>query len=55
LLFIGQEEGIALYTDEKENKVFLIYEEIQNGAVAKSYMTNSLLIHGEIFSHFLIF
>ncbi len=30
-------------TDKKENKIFLIYKEIQNGAVAKSYMTNSLL------------
>jgi hypothetical protein len=24
------------YTDKKENKIFLIYEEIQKGAVAKS-------------------
>ncbi len=32
------------YTDKKENKIFLIYKEIQNGAVAKSYMTNGLLI-----------
>ncbi len=32
------------YTDEKENQIFLIYEEIQKGAVAKSYMTNALLI-----------
>jgi hypothetical protein len=31
---------------KKENKLFLIYEEIQNGAVAKSYMTNGLLING---------
>jgi hypothetical protein len=23
------------YTDKKENQIFLIYEEIQNGAVAK--------------------
>ena len=27
------------YTDKK-NKIFLIYKEIQKGAVAKSYMTN---------------
>jgi hypothetical protein len=33
------------HTDEKENKIFLIYKEIQNGAVAKSYMTNDLLIY----------
>ncbi len=25
------------YTDKKENKIFLIYKEIQTGAVAKSY------------------
>jgi hypothetical protein len=43
-------------TDKKENQIFLIYKEIQNGAgaVAKSYMTNGLLIYGEIFAHFLI-
>jgi hypothetical protein len=47
------------YTDKKENQIFLIYKEILNGAVAKSYMTNGLLIYGEIFAHirksFLIF
>jgi hypothetical protein len=31
-------------TDKKENKIFLMYEEIQNRAVAMSYMTNGLLI-----------
>jgi hypothetical protein len=31
------------YTDKKEKKIFLIYKEIRNGAVAKSYMTNGLL------------
>ncbi len=36
---------------KKENKIFLIYQEIQSGAVAKSYMTNGLLIYGEIFAH----
>jgi hypothetical protein len=35
----------SLYTDKKENKIFLIYKEIQGGAVAKSYMTNGLLIY----------
>ncbi len=45
----------VVYTDEKENKIFLIYREIQSGAVAKSYMTNGLLIYGEIFSHILIY
>ena len=32
-----------------------MYKEIQNGAVAKSYMTNGLLIYGELFAHFLIY
>ncbi len=41
-------------TDKKENQIFLIYKEIQNGSVAKSYMTNCLLIYLEIFAHFLI-
>ena len=36
-------------------KFFLIHKEIQNGAVARSYITNGLLIYGEIFAHFLIF
>jgi hypothetical protein len=35
-----------LYTDKKEKKIFLIYKAILNGAVAKSYMTNGLLIYG---------
>jgi hypothetical protein len=43
------------YTDKKENQIFLIYKEIQNGAVAKSYITNGLLVYGEIFAHFLIY
>jgi len=43
------------YTDKQENKIFLIYTEIQNGAVAKSYMTNGLFIYGEIFAYFLIY
>ncbi len=29
-----------MYTDKKKIKFFLIYKEIQNGAVAKLYMTN---------------
>ncbi len=36
---------IVLYTDRKENKIFLSNKEIQNGAVAKSHMTNGLLIY----------
>jgi hypothetical protein len=43
------------HTDKKENQNFPIYKEIQNGAVAKSYITNGLLTYGEIFPHFLIY
>ncbi len=31
--------ALCLYTDRKENQIFLIHKEIQNGAAAKSYMT----------------
>jgi hypothetical protein len=34
-------------TDKKENKIFLIYEEIQSGAVAKSYMRKGFQIYEE--------
>jgi hypothetical protein len=34
-----------LYTDKKEREKILIYKEIPKGAVAKSYMTNGLLIY----------
>jgi hypothetical protein len=38
----------ATYTDKKENQIFPIYKEIQSAAVAKSHMTNGLLlINGE--------
>jgi hypothetical protein len=43
------------YTDKKENQIFLKYTEIQNGAVTKSYVTDGLLINGEIFGYFLIY
>ncbi len=33
------------YTDKKENKIFLIYKEIQMVAVAKSYMRMGFLIY----------
>jgi hypothetical protein len=43
------------YTDKKEKKIVLIYKDIQNGAVAQSYMTNVASSYGEIFAHFLIY
>ncbi len=36
---------VALYTDKKENLIFLIYREIQSGAVAKLYLTNGRLMY----------
>jgi hypothetical protein len=41
----------GLYTDKRERKLFLIDKGIQKGAVAKSYMTNGLLMT-KIFAHF---
>jgi hypothetical protein len=38
---------VSLFIDKIENLISLIYKEIQNGAVAKTYMTNGLLIYGE--------
>jgi hypothetical protein len=35
--------ALESFTDKKENHVYLIYKEIQSGAIAKSYMTNGLL------------
>jgi hypothetical protein len=39
-------------TDKKENKIFLIYKEIQSGAVAKSYMRKGFLIYEEMRKYF---
>jgi hypothetical protein len=33
------------HTDKKENQIFLIYREIQSGAVAKLYMRKGFLIY----------
>jgi hypothetical protein len=37
---------VTAYTDKKENKMFLIYKEIQKRSVAKSYITKGLIIYG---------
>jgi hypothetical protein len=36
------------YTDKKESKIFLIYKEIQSGAVEKSYLRKGFLIYEEM-------
>jgi hypothetical protein len=43
------------YTDKKENPIFLIYREIQSGAVAKSYMRKGFLIYEEMRKYFPIY
>ncbi len=43
------------HTDKKENQIFLIYKEIQSGAVAKSYMRNGFLIYEEMRKYFPIY
>jgi hypothetical protein len=40
------------YIDKKENLIFLIYKEIQIGAVAKSYMRKGFLIDEEMPKYF---
>ncbi len=39
---------VGVCTNKKENKIFLIYKEIQNGAVAKSYVRKGFLIYEEM-------
>jgi hypothetical protein len=45
----------ATCTDKKENQIFLIYREIQSGAVAKSYMRKGFLINEEMSKYFPIY
>jgi hypothetical protein len=40
-------ELCCCYTDKKENKMFLIYKEIQMGSGANSYMRKGFLIYEE--------
>jgi hypothetical protein len=44
----GAMAGEPAHTDKKEKQIFLIYEEIQNGAVEKSYNANGILTYWEI-------
>jgi hypothetical protein len=43
------------YTLIKEKKIFLIYKEIQKGAVAKSYMRKDFLIYEEMRAFLVIY
>ena len=40
------------YTDKKENKIFLIYKEIQIGSGAKSYIRKGFPIYEEMHKYF---
>jgi hypothetical protein len=43
---------VSGYTDKKENQIFLIYEKIQSGAVAKSHMRKGFVIYEEMLKYF---
>jgi hypothetical protein len=45
---VGRTRFISYYTNKKEKKIFLMYKEVQKGAVAKSYMRKGFLIYEEI-------
>jgi hypothetical protein len=42
-------------TDKKEKKIFVIYQEIQNRAVEKSYMKKGFLIYEEMHKYLAIY
>jgi hypothetical protein len=43
---------LYMYTDKKENKIFLIYKKIQMELGAKSYMRKGFLIYEEMHKYF---
>jgi hypothetical protein len=47
--------NVAPFTNKKENHIFLIYKEIQSGAVAKSYVRKGFLIQEEMRKYFPIY
>jgi hypothetical protein len=44
-----------MYTDIKENIIFLINKEIQMGAVAKSYMKKGFLIYEKMRKYLVLY
>jgi hypothetical protein len=46
---------VSIHTDKNENKIFLIYGEIQSGAVAKSYVRKGFLIYEEMRKYLTIY
>jgi hypothetical protein len=47
--------GLDEHTLKKENRIFLLYKEIQSEAVAKSYMRKGFLIYEEMRKYFRIY
>ncbi len=47
--------NICMYTDKKENKIFLIYKEIQMGSGDKPYMRKGFLIYEEMRKYLVIY
>jgi hypothetical protein len=45
----------GFHNDKKEKKIFVIYNEIQMGAVAKSYMRKGFLIYEEMSQYLVIY
>jgi hypothetical protein len=45
----------SIHTYQKENKIFLIYKEIQSGAVAKSDMRKGFLMYEEMRKYLIIY
>ncbi len=55
LVLSGRSNLAGEGTDKKEKTLFLIYKEIQSGAVAKSYMRKGFLIYEETRKYFPIY
>jgi hypothetical protein len=53
---VGMEDSWGFFlpfcSDKKENKIFLIYKEIQMGSGAKSYMMKGFLIYEDMHKYF---
>jgi hypothetical protein len=48
ILIAVAQKRFPRHTDKKENEIFLIFQEIQMGSVAKSYMRKGFLIYEEM-------
>ncbi len=48
-------QDLPIYTDNKENDIFLIYKELQMGSGARSYMRKGFLIYEEMGKYLTIY